>query len=368
MKLIKISFRLLFIIIAVFVIYVSICLIQGTLTDFAPQKIIDLEISNNDQEIVKDSVLTFFNWNIGYGGLGAQSNFFYDDDRFLTAGNKMIRSSKDLVTGYLEGITDVLSNNRSDFILLQEVDRNSKRSYYTDEHDMVFKYLNGYNHSFALNYKVSRVPIPILNPWKVMGKMESGLSVFSKNKVKKAQRYQYPGAYSWPDYIFHLDRCFIVQKYEIQWSDKELVVINTHNSAYDGGKLKSKEMQYLKEYVLGEFEKGNFVIVAGDWNQTAPGIDPAAVSIKLGIDTTGKQYPYSISEDFLPSDWKWAFDQDQPTNRSLRDVLDYGRTKVSLIDYYLLSPNVQLESVECLNLKFKYSDHNPVRMKVKLMP
>lgn len=368
MKLIKVLFKTLLLSIVLFIFYVIICLIQGTVTDFSPQDIVDLKIYNNDQDQINDSLLTFFNWNIGYGGLGAQSDFFYDDDRFFNAGNKMVRSSKELVKDYLKGITSTISTNQADFVLLQEVDRNSKRSYFTDEHKMVYNYLNGYNHCFALNYKVSRVPIPILNPWKVMGKMESGLSLFSKYKVKKAQRCQYPGSYSWPDYIFHLDRCFIVQKYEVQWSDKELVVINTHNSAYDGGKLKSKEMQYLKEYILGEYEKGNFIIVGGDWNQTAPGIDPAFISIELGIDTTGNKYPYNISENFLPSDWTWAFDQAQPTNRSLRDILDYGKTKVSLIDYYLLSPNVKLESVECLNLKFKYSDHNPVKVKVRLIP
>ena len=50
----------------------------------------------------------------------------------------------------------------------------------------------------------------------------------------------------------------------------------------------------------------------------------------------------------------------------MANVLDYGKTAVSLVDYYLVSPNVSVVKVEGQNLKFENSDHNPVLMEVVL--
>ena len=68
----------------------------------------------------------------------------------------------------------------------------------------------------------------------------------------------------------------------------------------------------------------------------------------------------------MPENWQWVFDPLVPTSRSLVDVLDYRKTTVSLIDYYLVSPNIEVKEVKGLNLKFQYSDHNPVIMKIRL--
>ena len=68
----------------------------------------------------------------------------------------------------------------------------------------------------------------------------------------------------------------------------------------------------------------------------------------------------------MPKDWKWAYDKTVPTCRSVADTLDYGVTPVSLIDFYLVSPNIEIVSVEGKNLKFEHSDHNPVLMTLRL--
>ena len=45
---------------------------------------------------------------------------------------------------------------------------------------------------------------------------------------------------------------------------------------------------------------------------------------------------------------------------------DSGKTFVTLIDFYLVSPNIRVEEVKGINIKFRYSDHQPVRLKVSL--
>ena len=41
-------------------------------------------------------------------------------------------------------------------------------------------------------------------------------------------------------------------------------------------------------------------------------------------------------------------------------------TTTTVIDFFLLSPNVETASVKCINLEFKNSDHNPVIITAKL--
>ena len=353
----------------IFLIYVVISLFHATLTDFQPPEKILLNIQKkNENNLIISPTLSFLNWNIGFAGLGAKSNFFYDSDQsFFFSNGKMVRSPEAFVDENLKGIIDFIESNPTDFVLLQEVDRSSRRSYHRNQHELISARLNEYSQHFALNYQVARVIVPLLNPWNVLGKVASGLSSFSKFNPISSERYQYPGKYNWPDYLFHLDRCMSVQRYPTsRVSDRELVVINTHNSAYDGGHLKPKEMAYLKRFLLAEYQKGNYVVVGGDWNQNPPGIINNKVSIAAGVLPSTSYQPSQIDEKFMPENWQWIFDPVIPTSRSLVDVLDYGKTPVALIDYYLISPNVEAVEVKGFNLKFQYSDHNPVRMIIRL--
>ena len=67
------------------------------------------------------------------------------------------------------------------------------------------------------------------------------------------------------------------------------------------------------------------------------------MSIAAGILPDSSRHPSQIDEKFMPENWQWVFDPLIPTSRSLVDVLDYGKTTVSLIDYYLVSPNIEVK-------------------------
>jgi len=52
--------------ILLFLLYVVIALIHGTLTDFKPDEVTELQLdSSSNERIITDSVLTFANWNVG---------------------------------------------------------------------------------------------------------------------------------------------------------------------------------------------------------------------------------------------------------------------------------------------------------------
>lgn len=355
-----------------FLVYLIGCIIYGTATDFQPPERTTLEIernfAKNTLDTIKQPKLSLLNWNIGYGGLGGQSDFFYDGGHFFFSGDKMVRSPQHLVDEYVTGITNFIEQHPADFVLLQEVDRGSKRSYYTNEYQKIDAVLPNHSSTFAANFVVERVPIPICEPWNVMGEMNSGLATYSKYQPTASIRYQFPGEYGWPNRIFHLDRCMSVQRFATTHpAGKELVLINTHNSAYDGGKLKKQEMDYFRAYVLEEYAKGNYIIVGGDWNQSPPNIPFDSIAKANGIPTDSKYNSGNIAADFLPKGWQWIYDPNTPTNRKVTEKLAYGKTFMVLIDYYLLSPNIRPIQIAGKNLKFAYSDHNPVYMEVELL-
>jgi len=74
----------------------------------------------------------------------------------------------------------------------------------------------------------------------------------------------------------------------------------------------------------------------------------------------------NIKKDFLPIDWQWAYDPTTPTIRSTSTPYESGKTFVGLIDYFLVSPNIKILETKGINLDFKYSDHQPVFMKIQI--
>lgn len=360
----RILVRVVLAIVLIFLVYMVVVIAQGTINDYQPEEEIVLEADQSSSTTaIADSVLSFFIWNIGYGGLGEESDFFYEDAGMLFSGSSMVHAPKEAVDKNVKGVYEVVKQTKSDFFLLQEVDRNSKRSYYTNEYEGIQGILPDYSAYFGLNYKVDRVPLPVMEPWYVYGRVNSGIASLSRFQPQSSKRIQLPGEYDWITRIFQLDRCLLVQRYPHQ-NGKELVVINLHNSAYDkGGVLKKQQMEALQKLLLAEYEKGNYVIAGGDWNQCPP-----FFKFDSFIKKTGDfEPPINIDPDFLPEGWLWVYDASVPTNRNIKDPFVYGKTFVTLIDFFLISPNIRVLKAKGLRQNFKFSDHQPVWMEVELL-
>jgi endonuclease/exonuclease/phosphatase family metal-dependent hydrolase len=297
--------------------------------------------------------VNLLSWNIGYGGLGKEMDFFYD-------GGKRVRSSFPDYQRYLNGIVGTLSRmDTVDFFLLQEVDQAARRSYNTDQAGILSAAYPEFNASFALNYDVNFIPFPFQDP---MAGVHAGLMTLSRFRPAEAVRLASPLNFSWPKRLFFMDRCLLLNRYAIH-GDTSLVVINIHNSAWaEGAELRKAEIALLRKVILEEYKKGNYVIVGGDWNLNPPGFNPTAY---LGGDKVWIMPP-PIGKDFMPAGWQWACDTQTPTNRDVSAAYHKGKTLSTVIDFFLLSPNIRLLSVKNLNLGFENSDHNPVYLNVRL--
>jgi endonuclease/exonuclease/phosphatase family metal-dependent hydrolase len=345
------------------VLYVAGMIVYGTATDWQPEEKIDL-VAEGPQvgDTVDRDSLTFLDWNLGYAGLGAKSNFFYDAGGYFTAKGHWVRPPKEISLENQAGIEAVVAENPCDFYLFQECDLRARRSHGIDQYAGIAAKLPEHQRTFALNFDVDYIPLPILQPWDQIGGVKGGLATFSRFSPKEAVRYDFPGQMPWPDRIFYLDRCMAVHRYPTAWGP-ELVVINSHNEAYDeGGTVKKQEMAYLKQFLEAEYAKGNYVVVGADWNQCPPGLDYQLFMQDLG----GAYRQLNIEAGFPAEGWTWAYDPKVPTNRKAAEVYEPGKTFVTLIDFYLLSPNVELLSVRGVDTDFRWSDHQPVGMSVRL--
>ncbi len=335
-----------------FGLYVGGNILYATLTDYKPPLQETLQVENAQNLQATDSVFSFLIWNIGYGGLGAKDDFFYD-------GGKTVVSPEKHVEEYLEGIKNFLKQHADkDFIMLQEVDKKAKRSYGNNELKLIAEILPNHSYVYAPNYVVDFIPIPYTNP---LGRVNAGLGSYSKFQLTEATRYQLPGSFPWPKSVYFLDRCILVKRTSLS-NGKDLIVVNIHNSAYDDtGELKAAEMAFIKDYLLKEFEKGNFIVVGGDWNQTPTDFE------KNTYRKSGDDYaPENIAKDLMPAGWWWIYDGTSPTNRNLKAAYNPETTSCTVIDFYLVSPNIEVLEVKTHNLNFAYSDHQPVSMKIKL--
>jgi endonuclease/exonuclease/phosphatase family metal-dependent hydrolase len=325
-------------------------IIYAVISDYRPDEKTTIEVNETPGQLGDSLTLSLLTWNIGYCGLDSKMDFFYD-------GGKKVFTPKIQCLKNLSAVMAFLKANDSiDIIFLQEVDRKSKRSYKVDEHAILTNHVKYLSNTFAINYNVFFVPVPLSSP---MGKVNSGIATLSKYIPASSVRYSFPGTYGFPKQLFMLDRCFMVNRYPLK-NGKELLVINTHNEAFDPGDIRKAQMEYLRNFITGEYNKGNYIIAGGDWNQCPPDFKPEFSKNKVNKEQM------VVPSDYLPSEWKWIYDNKTPSNRSVIAAYDQSVTTTTVIDFFLLSPNIKALSVQCIDMGFANSDHNPVRMKVRL--
>ncbi|HDR7778833.1 TPA: endonuclease/exonuclease/phosphatase family protein [Bacillus tropicus] len=325
-----------------------------TLTKEQPADVVSLKVENNKERVLgtgnEFKVTTF---NIGYGGLDKDQDFFMD------GGKGSGSSSKGQTEVNLKNMLSFLQNENSDFALLQEVDIKSLRSFDVNGHEFLKKGLPDYVSSFGKNYDTKWVPVPITNP---MGYAEAGLSTFSKYTVQAAKRFQLPGMEPWPKRLFDLDRAIVEHSIPVN-NGKHVRLVNLHLSAYDeGGKIRKQQVEFLKEYMNKHYKNGDYVIMGGDWNQLVSDVqlsDPKFVKER-------PEWLVELPKDFTDGGFKWAVDPSVMTVRD--DVKKYveGENFVTIIDGFIVSPNVEIVNVQGKDLKFENSDHNPVSAVFKL--
>ena len=333
-------------------------------TEYKPaaEETVLIETQNGSTAPVKilnpGDTLTVFSQNTGYAGLGEEADFFMD-------GGSSVQPKVEHSVKNLTGLSEFLNRLNADVYFLQEVDTDSKRSYGINQAQTYWNSLSennpdrSYSSAFALNFSCNYVPYPM----PPIGKVHSGLQTISGFSMNNAKRVSLPCPFQWPVSACNLKRCLLVSYVPLENTDRQLVLVNLHLEAYDDGEGKAAQTKALMDLLTREYEKGNYVIAGGDFNQIFPGTLET-----YPINSPDLWTPGVLEEDMLPEGWQFAYDSVTPTCRLLNQPYnpDSEDTQFYILDGFILSPNCTVRSVTTVNSDFLFADHNGVKLEVAL--
>ncbi len=332
-----------------------------TVTEYKPEDVEPMEIDGGCSKILSDGdypgtvSLTIMTWNVGYGALGENADFFMD------GGSHVITATADEVEENLDFCMSVVEEVDPDVIFFQEVDTDAKRSHGIDEEQIFLDGLSGYQETFAYNYKTLYVPYPL----PTIGRVNAGIMTLSRFEMTAADRIQLPCPFSYPVRLCNLKRCLLVSRIPIEGSDKELVLVNLHLEAYDDGEGKAAQTAMLSAILEEEAEAGNYVIAGGDFNQVFSDVDTSMYPVMNEDMWTAGEVDVAAFDGSL----QFVMDNSTPTCRSLDQPYagsDKENFQYYMIDGFIVSSNLQIEVVETIDTGFEATDHNPVVMTVTL--
>ena len=346
--------KVILIIIAAVLALVAGLLIFLTATEYHPEDVETLDINGTAEATYSvGDPLTVMTWNIGYGALGDNADFFMD-------GGEMVKSAdENRVQENMDGIMDLIDTVGPDMFLLQEADLDSSRSYHIDEVKMLQDKFPDYASTYGINYKTAFVPYPI----PPLGKIDAGIATFTNSQPASVERIQLPVPFKWPVRCANLKRC-VTETHIPLYNSKgekikpELVIFNLHLEAYDSGAGKIAQTKMLADLLKKEKAKGNYVIAGGDFNQTFSTADKEAFPPQ-----PGKWQPGDLDVTQFGKGWKFLMDHETASGRSLDQPLagaDLDSFQFYLIDGFIVSSNIRVERLQTLDLGFVNSDHNPV--------
>ena len=305
---------------------------------------------NNAPVNTELSVLTY---NIGFGAYSADYSFFMDGGEHSRA------LSKDSVINNINGVLRVIKDRNPDLVLLQEVDTDGTRSYHINQKNLISEDFKSFDSVFAENYDSPYFLYPLYEP---IGANKSGLLTFSAFNIESGIRRSLPVENSINKY-FDLDRAYSVSVIKTD-NGRELVLYNVHLSAYTSdGKIAEDQLKILSEDMLGQYQKGNYIIAAGDFNK-----DMLGDSSKYFERPDGEyNWAAPFNNALLPREITSYSGSNAPTCRNADSAFKGDGTDFVLsVDGVLVSDNIEVLSCETVDTSFAYSDHNPIYLKFVL--
>lgn len=350
-KVLKLVFRLVMVLVVLAAIGVAVL----TITEYRPENVETVIKGGTADAVPIGQEMSALIWNVGYGALGENADFFMD------GGKSVYTADEARVKDNVQNILAELQRQNADFMMLQEVDINSDRSYHIDERETLKQAAPGGTDAFAYNFKALYVPYP-LPP---IGHVEGGLYTLSQRGIAAADRIALPTPFTWPMRTVNLKRCLLVSRIPVAGSGRQLVLVNLHLEAYDDGTGKAAQTRVLQDLLRSEYDKGNYVIAGGNFNQQFAGVVSPYRSEGAPWQA-GKIDPAGFEPDF-----QMLMDASVPTCRALNKPYagaDKEKFYFYMIDGFIVSDNVEVREVRTIDMGFRHSDHNPVRLTFALRP
>ncbi len=335
----------------------------------------ELQTENGrDKKAGLNDVFTVMTYNTGFGAYSPDYSFFMDtgvmDDGTEVVGKYAKGRDKADVKKNVDGQTDIIKNADADFYFLQEVDEKADRSYGINMKSVFSAAFENRSATYAENFHTANLFYPFNDP---IGRTDAGILTLSSYNIQSAVRRSFPLTDNFIDKLFDLDRCFAVHYLPLEGSDKFLVLINLHMSAYDrGGTVRAQQLEMLNGVLKEERAKGNYVVAGGDFNHCLIADYFESDEQALSHFESRQQVPEWVKNSVLHNSelaegFRIASDKDVATCRGADIPYEKGVNYTNTIDGFIVSDNVEVVAVNTLNTEYAFSDHNPVVLKFALL-
>ncbi len=297
--------------------------------------------------------LSLMTYNVGFGAYSPEYSFFMDGGVHSRA------LSKTAVEDNTAGAVNVLKAENPSFVLLQEVDVDGTRSYHVNQTALFAEGLSAYDRVFAQNYDSPYFAYPF---HETIGANRSGLMTFSQYAMETSVRRSLPIENSFYKYL-DLDRAYTVT--EIPTEDgRVLALYNVHLSAYTSdGTIADEQLRMLSADMKAQYDAGNYVIAAGDFNKDLLGDSGEYFTRPEGA----YNWAQPLDTSLLPQGFTCYSGTNAPTCRNADSAYRGDGTDFVLsVDGVIVSDNVTVTACETVDIGFAYSDHNPVKLQFVL--
>ncbi|MBP5160296.1 MAG: endonuclease/exonuclease/phosphatase family protein [Lachnospiraceae bacterium] len=353
-KILKIALIVLASVVGIVLIYVAYVFLSYSRLDDNLQ----LEIREGNAKATAEAgeEYTIITNNVGFGAYTQDFTFFMD------GGEESRAASEESVRKCIGEAMDEIDSHKPDFILVQELDTDSTRSYHTDQREIFETRFSDYAGMFANNYHSAYLMYPIFEPH---GASNSGLLTLSGFEMHDGIRRRLEISESFSK-ILDLDRCYSKARVKVS-NGKDLVIYNTHMSAYGGSdEIRASQMNLILGDMKEEYDKGNYCVCGGDFNNDFTGDSVPTLNGGMTSDMGWTQpFPTELIPEGIKRCTDYTCGEILPTVRNC-DV-PYKKGNFTLIvDGFMVSENVEVTYLENIQKDFVYSDHNPVVMKFRL--
>jgi len=96
-------------------------------------------------------------------------------------------------------------------------------------------------------------------------------------------------------------------------------------------------------------------VIGGDWNMRL-----SATDFPHSIPKSDLFEVFDFPQDKLPKGWMLGVDGRTASLRSLSKPYLKGETFTTIVDGFVVSPNVRIEAIITDDLAFEHTDHHPV--------
>lgn len=316
-----------------------------------------LKFEEKSEQILKTkTTYTATTFNIGFGAYSRDFSFFMDHGKYSRGYNK-----KEVFKN-MAGIVATIEKEKPDISFFQEVDVAGQRSQQVNQVAFLKKNFADYNAVFAQNYDSPYLFYPFTKP---IGKAKSGLVTLSSGKILASTRYRLPIETNLNKFT-DLDRAFSLTQVAVE-NNHILTLINTHLSAFTSEPtVHDEQLKKLFSLMEEEYQKGHYVIVAGDYNHDLLGDSPEVFHTEKERKTWTEPFP----KDSLPKGFSIPIGNLKtakiPSVRASNIPYDPQKSYVSLVDGFIISDNISVEELKVVNGDFENSDHNPVKLSFSL--